>query len=171
MAVVLAQLMTTLPREFGDKPDKYGWSPLHILANNRDENGVRPGMIRTLCNARANLEAKKGKGQTPLMTACNTAHLTAAAELMLQGADPYSCNDEGTTLFDMSWHNREVRNWVIQLGVGRGQGVSGTGRFTSNSKEFRRQASQQSDSATSHPAMLFGDKAVNKVFGNKPLFR
>ena len=99
MAVVLVQLMDILPREFADKKDQYGWSPLHTVASNLDRNRVRPGMIRTLAVARANLETTKGRGQTPLMTACNTGHLDAAIQLIREGADPYRENDEGTSLF------------------------------------------------------------------------
>ena len=141
MALVLVQLMDILPREFADKADQYGWSPLHTVASNIDRNRVRPGMIRTLAAARANLEATKGRGQTPLMTACNTGHLDAAIQLVREGADPYRQNDEGTSLFDMAWHNREIREWIGQLGVGQAAGVSGTGRFIGNFKCIRRQAS------------------------------
>jgi hypothetical protein len=131
MALVLKQLLLVCPAEFGDKPDKYGWYPLHILANNRDDNAVRPGMIRMLCAAKADLEAKKGKGQTPLMSAINSAHEAAANELVSQGADPYAENDEGTTCRDMAWHNKKMRSWVSELGVGDGAGVSGSGRLYS----------------------------------------
>lgn len=67
--------------------------------------------------------------QTPLMTAINTASRDAASMLIQYGADPYKANAEGTTCYDMAWHNKAMRSWVAELGVGEGTGVSGTGRF------------------------------------------
>ncbi len=140
MALVLRQLIEVCPADFRDKRDKYGWAPLHILANNADTNGVRPGMIRTLVEARADPDVRKARGQTPLMSAVNTCHKAAATELILQGADPYLENDEDTTCLDMAWHNRAMRDSVAQLGVGEGAGVSGTGRLWDVC--VRRQASK-----------------------------
>jgi hypothetical protein len=47
----------------------------------------------------------------------------------MHGADPYKANTEGTTCYDMAWHNSKLRDWVSQLGVGEGTGVSGSGSF------------------------------------------
>lgn len=130
MGLVLYQLLSACPPDFADKADKYGWSPLHILANNKDPNQIRQGMIRSLCDARANLEAVKGKAQqTPLMTAVASGHKAAVQELLWQGADPYAENREGTTIRDMAWANRELRDLVSQIGVWDGAGVSGSGRL------------------------------------------
>lgn len=129
MALVLHQLLQVCPKEFGDKPDKHGWSPLHILANNNDDCNVRPGMIATLCQHGVVVDCTKKRSMTPLMTAINTAHKAAADVLLMHGADPYKANSEGTTCYDMAWHNRKLRDWVSQIGVGQGTGVSGSGRF------------------------------------------
>jgi hypothetical protein len=61
----------------------------------------------------------------------STGHHRAADMLILQGAAVDLESDEGTTMWDMAWHNKEMRNWVASLGVGEGAGVSGTGRFFS----------------------------------------
>lgn len=130
MAVVLRQLMEVCPPEFRDKRDPYGWTPLHILASNRDANRIRPGMIATLCKARADPDQVKGRhNQTPLMCAVSTAHQPAADMLILYGADVNKETTENTTMFDMAWHNREMRSWVADMGVGEGAGVSGSGRL------------------------------------------
>ena len=129
MALVLKQLLLVCPDGYGDRPDRHGWYPLHRLASNSDTNGVRAGMIRTLCEAGATLEVRKGRGQTPLMAAVATSHRAAADELVQQGADPYATNDEGVTCLDAAWHNRQMSNWARQLGIGQGAGVSGTGRL------------------------------------------
>ena len=129
MAMVLVQLMSVVPTGYGDKPDQYGWFPLHILANNRDVNGVRHGMIRTLCQHNVRVDVTKNRGQTPLMAAVNTANVAAADELVLQGADVYAVNFENTTVLDMAWHNTRMRQWAARHGVGAGAGVSGEGRL------------------------------------------
>lgn len=130
MAQVLRQLLSVCPADFVGKKDRHDWSPLHILANNRDSCGVKPGMIAMLCRARADVNVTKGKGMTPLMCAVSTAHVGAADVLVLQGADINQENDEGTTAYDMTWHNRTMREWVSAMGSGEGAGVSGTGRLS-----------------------------------------
>ena len=129
MAAVLSQLLQVVPQQFVDMPDKYGWSPLHILANVNDEHRIRPGMLRQLVTAKANVDPVKGAGQTPLMGACATGNLDAAKQLFQLGADIYAANSEGTTVYDYAWNNSKVRNWLKDLGVGKGAGVSGTGRL------------------------------------------
>ena len=128
MGLILRQLLQVCPVNFADKADPYGWSPLHILANNIDKNGVRPGMIATLCKFRANIDCTKARGMTPLMCAVSTGHKGAADMVIIQGADVYLANQEGTTMVDMAWHNTEMKDWVSSMGVGAGAGVSGTGR-------------------------------------------
>ena len=130
MAAVLSQLLQVVPQQFVDMPDKYGWSPLHILANVKDDHRIRPGMLRQLVNAKANVDPVKGAaGQTPLMAAVATANIAAATELFHLGADIYAENEEGTTVVDYCWHHNKMKNWLKDLGVGKGAGVSGTGRL------------------------------------------
>ena len=129
MAVVLRQLVEVCPADFVNRPDKHGWYPLHILANNKDRFGVKPGMISTLCKANADVDVTKGKGMTPLMCAVSTAHIGAADVLLLHGADVHQVNDEGTSAHDMAWHNRTMRDWCAEMGSGEGAGVSGSGRL------------------------------------------
>jgi hypothetical protein len=129
MALVLKQLLAVCPPSFGDKPNKYGWYPLHILANNRDDNKVRAGMIALLCKAKANVDVTKNRGMTPLMCAVSTGHQNAADVLILQGADVHLESSEGTTMLDMAWHNSSMKHWAAEIGVGGGAGVSGSGRL------------------------------------------
>lgn len=128
MAVILRQLVAVCPSNFVDRADPYGWYPLHILANNKEPNMVRPGMIATLITARAKPDVTKARGMTPLMCAVSTGHKGAADMLILQGADAFLESDERVTCFDMAWHNSDMRQWVGQMGVGEGAGASGTGR-------------------------------------------
>ena len=91
---------------------------------------MKAGMIDILIKGGANIECTKGKGaQTPLMTAINTAHLKAVEVLLCHGADLSKCNAEGTSCWDMAWHNREVQVLFESLGVAQGKGVTGTGRL------------------------------------------
>ena len=130
MAVVLRQLVQMCPPDFADKADAYGWYPLHILANNKDEHRVRPGMIATLIKAKARVDVTKKRGMTPLMCAVSTSHKGAADMLILQGADLSLESDEGATIYDMAWHNKDMRDWVGELGIGAGAGASGSGRLS-----------------------------------------
>lgn len=129
MGIVLKQLLAVCPPAFADKADKYGWYPLHILANNRDESRVRPGMIALLCKAKANVDVTKKRSMTPLMCAVSTGHQSAADVLILHGADVHLESSEGATMFDMAWHNSVMRQWVSEIGGGEGAGVSGSGRL------------------------------------------
>lgn len=87
-------------------------------------------MIAILIKGGANTECTKGnRAQTPLMTAINTAHLKAVEVLLCHGADLSKCNAEGTSCWDMAWHNREVQVLFESLGVAQGKGVTGTGRL------------------------------------------
>ena len=130
MALVLQQLIEVCPDEYVNMRHKYGWYPLHMLASSKDHNNVRAGMIRSLCEARADVEVVKGRAnQTPLMAAVNTGHMAAARELTRWGADPYKRNAEGTTILDMAWHNAEMGDWARSVGQGKGHGVSGKGRL------------------------------------------
>ena len=91
---------------------------------------MKAGMIDILCKAGANIECAKGKNaQTPLMTAINTAHLKAIDVLLCYGADLSKRNTEGTSCWDMAWHNREVQVLFESLGVAPGKAVTGTGRL------------------------------------------
>ena len=129
MSQVLRQLLEVVPQELVNRKDAYGWFPLHRLANGKDVHNVRPGMIRQLIVARADVDIEKKRGVTPLMSAVSTGFIAAADELMLQGADIYKTNDEGTTIYDAAWHKKGMREWCRRLGVGEGAGVSGSGRL------------------------------------------
>ena len=59
MSLILKQLLKVCPPDFVDKRNKYDWNPLHILANNKNPNKVRPGMIASLCSANAQTDAAK----------------------------------------------------------------------------------------------------------------
>ena len=78
--MLLRQLLEVCPDDFINRPDKHGWFPLHILANNKDRFGVKPGMISVLCKANADVNVAKGRGMTPLMCAVSTAHIDAAED-------------------------------------------------------------------------------------------
>jgi len=86
-------------------------------------------MIEILCSHGAIVDCTEKRAQTLLMTAINTAHLKAVEVLLCHGADLSRCNAEGTSCWDMAWHNREVQVLFESLGVALGKGVTGTGRL------------------------------------------
>ena len=129
MAVVLRQLVALLPATFLDARDPYGWHPLHIIANNPDANRIRPGMIRTLCLARCEIDPRKNHEMTPLMSAIATSHVAAADELVLQGANIQLKNKAGSTAYNQAWHNNTMTQWARQLGIQDGNPVTGEGRL------------------------------------------
>ena len=165
MAAVLSQLLLVVPQQFVDMPDKYGWSPLHILANVNDEHRIRPGMLRQLVNAKANVDPVKGAGQTPLMAAVATGNIDAATELFHLGADIHAENLQGTTAYDYAWNNSKMRNWLKDLGVGKGAGVSGTGRL------FRGDVFESTQHCGEKPAFFISkNKSTTLHCGEKPAF-
>jgi len=129
MGHVLMQLLTVMRPEASSTPDPYGWSPLHILANNKDAWGQRPGMTQQLLDTRASIEVKKGRAeQTPLMTAVGCGHFAAVELLLLNGASVEANNNEGTSVLDMSWHNTELKRLIQKVNGQCGRGTTGSGR-------------------------------------------
>ena len=53
MAFILMQLLEVCPAEFVDKPNQYGWAPLHIFANGKNQPETRAGMAQQLLQAKA----------------------------------------------------------------------------------------------------------------------
>ena len=129
MALILVQLLELCPGGFVNAPNKYGWAPLHILANGKDKHGVVGGMVRNLIRARADVAIKRARGMTPLHVAASTGNESVASALMALGADPSQPNDEGTTALDLAWNNRSVYNVLSDAGSAEGVGATGTGRL------------------------------------------
>lgn len=129
MALVLRQLVAVVPNDFIDMNNPYGWHPLHILSSGKDNNGIRAGMVRTMATAGCMIEPTKKRGMTPLMVAVSTGHLSVADELVLQGADPYRTNTDGSSAYNQAWHNTAMRRWAQSLGIQRGNEVLGDGRL------------------------------------------
>ena len=129
MATVLFQLLHLGPDDFKDVKDPYGWSPLHILANTKDRANVAPAMLKQLIAKGADLEATKGKGMTPILTAASVGNPNAVEVLALGGANAYHVNDQGTSAWDLTWNNHHVRSVIESMGAGEGAGVTGDGRL------------------------------------------
>ena len=133
MHLVLNQLLKHPDAAISQANDrnKYGWAPLHILANGKDSFGRRSAMIMALANMKADVEAKRGKQEmTPLHIACSTAHVDAAEALMLCGADPTVANKEGTTCWDLaSMCSDEMVHAMYRVSSRPGKGATGIGRF------------------------------------------
>ena len=112
-------------------PNKYGWAPLHILANGKCADGIRAGMISLLVKHDADVEAVRGKADmTPLMMACASGHLAAAHALMSCGADPRKANREGTTCWDLARKNSRAMVEVLEdVGSVKGKGATGNARL------------------------------------------
>ena len=99
MALVLRQLLAIVPepKRLVNRKSIYGWTPLHLLANGGANPRARAGMISQLCQARADVEATKKNGTTPLMMAAATSQFLQAEALMHNGADPNNCDENGAT--------------------------------------------------------------------------
>ena len=82
MALILRQLLLLCPSSHVSQRSKYGRSPLHIVANNSDENQVRPGMIRSLAQAKAFLEERLGTSlETEVRNASPSMRLDLSPEV------------------------------------------------------------------------------------------
>ena len=131
MHMVLYQLLQMCPAEFVSERNTSGWAPLHILANNVDRHDQRYSMIVLLCNARADVEAPRGRhNMTPLMMASASGHVQGVRALLHCGADPEATNNEGSTARDLADRNNSQINRLLQDVGGRyGAGYTGTGRL------------------------------------------
>ena len=130
MALVLRQLLAMVPepQRLVNRKNIYDWTPLHLLANGGANHRARAGMISQLCQARADVEATKKNGTTPLMVAAATSQFAQAETLMLNGADPNNCDEDGATCLDLAWNNRQMQELLTTTAAQIGGGASGSGR-------------------------------------------
>ena len=130
MALVLRQLLAMVPepQRLVNRKNIYDWTPLHILANGGARPEARAGMISQLCQAKADVEATKRNGTTPLMVAAATSQFLPAEALMHNGADPNNCVADGATCLDLAWNNRQMQELLTTTAARLGAGASGSGR-------------------------------------------
>ena len=130
MALVLRQLLAIVPepQRLVNRRNIYDWTPLHILANGGANADARAGMIAQLCQAKADVEARKRNGTTPLMVASATSQFAQAEILMLNGANPNNRDNSGATCRDLSWNNRQMQELLVNTAARLGEGASGVGR-------------------------------------------
>ena len=130
MALVLRQLLAMVPepQRLVNRKSIYGWTPLHLLANGGANPRARAGMISQLCQAKADVEATKTNWTTPLMVAAATSQFLQAEVLMLNGADPNNCDENGATCLDLAWNNQKMQQLLVDTAAELGKGASGAGR-------------------------------------------
>ena len=111
MALVLRQFLAMVPepQRLVNRRNIWDWTPLHILANGGANADARAGMIAQHCQAKADVEARKRNGTTPLMVASATSQFAQAEILMLNGANPNNRDNSGATCRDLSWNNRQMQ--------------------------------------------------------------
>ena len=127
--MILFALLPAVEREALDEPNRYGWTALHLLANNAQNGARKAAMITQLVEARADVNVRGRRGATPLHKACATAALEQVKALVHNGADCNARNERGTTPWDQTWNNSSVRELMNKLQAARGAGVTGEGRF------------------------------------------
>ena len=116
MAVILSQLLQVCPKTFGDRPDRFEWAPLHVLASNQDPTDVKPGMIATLCRHDAHVDCILGDLElTPLMLAIKAGNIDAAEVLLRYNADIDKENSRGTTSLQMALRDKDLNDWIDQF--------------------------------------------------------
>ena len=130
MALVLRQLLAMVPepQRLVNRRSIWDWTPLHLLANGGANAQARAGMISQLCQAKADVEARKRNGTTPLMAASATSQFAQAEILMLNGANPNNRDNNGATCLDLAWNNREMQKLLVDTSAELGKGASGVGR-------------------------------------------
>ncbi len=135
MPQTLFQLLRAVPEEllveFVDTPDKFGWSPLHLISNNMKlrVNDARC-IIQQLARGKAVAEARRDiSNATPLVTACGSGAIAQAKQFVIEGACPEAESRDGNTVADYVWHNIELRDALAAVDSRRGKGVTGTGRL------------------------------------------
>ena len=116
MAIILFQLLKVCPKTFGDRPDRFAWGPLHVLASNQDPTDVKPGMIATLCRRGAHVDCTRGDlKETPLMLAIKAGNIDAAEVLLRYNADVDKGNSRGTTSLQMALRDKDLNDRTISL--------------------------------------------------------
>ena len=128
MPLVLAQLLPHTTATSLNERGAYGWAPLHILAQNKNNGDDKCEMMRLLLEARADPDVRGRRGATPLFKAAGTAAISQARVLLQYGADVNLANEDGTTPLDATWANRECRDVIRDEGGLKGDGVTGKGR-------------------------------------------
>ena len=130
MALVLRQLLAMVPetQRLVNRRSIYDWTPLHILANGGANADARAGMIAQLCQAKADVEARKRNGTTALGVASATSQFAQAEILMLNGANPNNRDDNGATCLDLAWNNQRMQQLLVDTSAELGRGASGVGR-------------------------------------------
>ena len=58
----------------------------------------------------------------------------AVEALLVMGPDPHRANNEGTSVWDLSWSNAKLQRVLENVGVGAGTGATGSGRPQSYGK-------------------------------------
>ena len=104
---------------------------LHIAAQGvrADLRSDRCLCIRHLAAARADLEAKKDRDMTPFLVAAATLNQPGLELLCELRADVSAQTDNGTTALDLAWANKRCQYLLTSMGVRRGAGQLGSGRF------------------------------------------
>ena len=125
---ILAQFVYLLPKEQLNEKDRWGWSPLHVLANNNVEGVRKAAMIHQIVEAGGDVNILGNRGATPLLKASSTGAMEQVRLLMQIGADPDLPDETGATPWDNAWHNRALANYLNSVQAAPGKGVSGKGR-------------------------------------------
>ena len=128
MPLVVAQVLPHTTATSLNEADAYGWAPLHILAQNKNNGDDKCEMMRLLLEARADPDVRGRRGATPLFKAAGTAAKSQMVRLLQGGADPNQANEDGVTPLDSTWANRECREVLSDKGGRKGRGVTGKGR-------------------------------------------
>ena len=114
MPLVLAQLLPHMTATSLNERGTHGWAPLHMLAQNKNNENDKCEMIRLLLDARADPDVRGRRGATPLFKAAGTAATSQARVLLQYGADVNLASEDGTTPLDATWANRECRDVIIE---------------------------------------------------------
>jgi len=147
-------LLQVTPAEFINSPTSVdkpnGWSCLHFACDGSDRTFFRAELCGLLVVARADLEFRCPKGNTPFLLAASTGQADVVTVLLKLGADPHARNNRGRGAYEGA---AQSSGTIVQLLDG-----AGVRRPTTQAPSHARSSKGKSESRVLRESLARGRK-------------